>query len=1779
MGVGDWLEGVDQGIDNFLGGLIPAYGDYVKADEKRIKKQHAAGVNDSWYSSATGNGAAVLGGIGKGIEKVESIPYVGGAVEFALDLPNRSWDTAFNVASAADADAADNGGTGFGTFFNASSWSKAWSSWGTPEHVSAGDIVSGMAQDVIGGEDPNAGLNPLNARDAKIIQDHADNTWYGSLTQGVTDLTAGFVVPGVGAASSTLKAARDANTVGTIGKAEGIADTLKATTDVDALKVTKGRTIARGLVGKPQEGTDAVARLRDTMRHGNDKFGQDTQGWVNYLRPMMEGTPDESVVKLADYITQTNKLDLDPDVMLRDQMNGFLSLMGSTAARAELASSSPLLAKHLQNVGEAPREVGLTAKLQEHVAAEGLDRFDPGRVIDEFYDDTSDVAERAALDDELARAADDAAAAKKLREEIAALKPRLRGGPDQQHMLMLREQARERVRRLTAQHRAASQELKSAKGEVKRAYKGQQAALGGLRGRLTSQDTSRLTGASRQLGRSEQAAKEADFRAAGSRVGVDTAAARAAAANLRADRKANTAAGREFDRERRSALFDADEQAGLDAAQGDLSAAQELLGGAKARYDALAGELAGAKADKELFESTPLGDELEFAAWRELMAESVRAAKDAKQTHRWVDAEANTIEGAIKAKREAAKGARGRLSAENDTLNTIFALGDDQYIGQGRLAPSVLDQLKTRFRNRVGESYLFSAGPANTTQHLIYWPTRVAALIGTPRARGGINTNEVAVGAQELGESMKRSGVFSPDEVRANVNRFYATGRDQRQVMVGDVHDQMVARIAEREFDMSPEQAQEFLRLAKKGYGAGRAHLAKAANDQVDADVVTVRADDGGLVKFDGGFLRSHLADTVGFIDPGVVRDVLRQHAGSGQSIRQFFAQSERGYNALMQVWKHGVLLRPGLAVRAMLDTGIRANALIGAAQQFVDTVNGVQHLARNRGNGALVRLGLRDEKDVIFHALGTDSFRVDVGGGAKTEFLPYQDRAHMAAMRSALQKGGNPTRAFRSSTSKHESSLRGTMTSWEMKKPESPHWALGYIEYAKVLGASPTARKLMRRVGDDGIPGEKLDEFLKEIWDEPGVRDEYRTMVGRYGVDKDEFLQEMVRQVDLMFPTKKVRDLFLDGRFDRRGGTDLVKELFPEEYRFRVPGPEMSLDGSDLSTHLKNGLDRLYDTLLDKPDFWLARHPVFVRRFKDQVRAEVDAAKARLADGEHLSADQLRSIDARARTVATQEVRRTFYDNTRFTGAHQVMTKISPFFMPWEDAMMSWSRLLYDNPKVAVRLAGLWNAPDAVVDAIPGAQVVDYYGNPVAAGEDPEYGKYYQFPVKIPGLPGITARWNKNALNSIAQGNVPWLPGFGPREQILATELLGRVLPHDVALDMVGTDSPLGKLLLKSVFYQGEVPDASAGAQVKQLFPSWARNLYDGVWGNNYGENVGYNLNAQYLAAQKSGKPFNVDKAFVKAQKSAYTAAIVRSLSTGLIGMSGNAVVDGQFYIDQMHNLNALSKDQLKQMGYSNPEQAFTAMFPEASELDWSLSRNETGINATVKAQKAAGQLKGLIAQDPEYAWFILGGSNVGGKFSRTAYDQQLADRYGWQKLGRTRQDPKEQIEDAVVSQGWNDYTHVMDQLAQLRQEYGALPEWDTVESAVKDEFMSYMADVNPEWVEAKNTMSNKRDTFFKVADRIASKSKVKGRTDMVAYRQYREARQEILGSYGLKSLSGTSANSAQARYAIRQVGDLLASENLGFRQAWQRILSGEVEPRPGDKELLGEALGGATS
>jgi len=797
---------------------------------------------------------------------------------------------------------------------------------------------------------------------------------------------------------------------------------------------------------------------------------------------------------------------------------------------------------------------------------------------------------------------------------------------------------------------------------------------------------------------------------------------------------------------------------------------------------------------------------------------------------------------------------------------------------------------------------------------------------------------------------------------------------------------------------------------------------------------------------------------------------------------------------------------------------------------------------------------------------LGTQKKPMTLVDGQKVQLSPAYTSAHdMDSVTMLLSHGGNAASSvLTGSLASDTGRIREMNNSWVANvKANDPEWSRRYVRAVDAMLASPTARRLMhsRTLRDE----RHWNELYQTMRNDKAVKNEWAKMKAHH-TDFDTWLHGIVRYVGYYAPTEKITERILRGERLTPEGVD---GLIPKGERFTIHGPDLEyLQPSSVSQAAVNARDKIFKLLLDKPDTYLVRHPTYVALYNQNAKRLANKWARERGD---LTLDGRAEIEARARHQAIVDIKRVMYDPSHLTNAHQTLRFISPFIRPWEDAMRSWSRLIYDNPNVLGRMALAWQAPN-----IAGI-IVDENGHKVPAWSAPKDGRqeFAILPVPFGDKTGIHEfRLRKQSLNSIAQGDTPWLPGFGPVVQVPVQALASDFFPEIYNY----SNNPV----LRSMFPDGNIPKSGAKDILWGQAPGYARALHD-AFDAKAGSNARIYqtvINAKILEAQQKGLPPPSPEVLKEAgRKAARTGGLIRALASGLIGMSGTSSPEGNFYVEQYQTLRAGEAYLLKTQG-KTADQAFAELYPEAADLPWSISMNETGINATVRADKRSRSLKKLIDQFPEFGYAIVGSDNVGGQFARdgsimpdtqfnsSVYNAQFGIKYGVDELGRRGRTQGEILDRALQATGWTKYAQVsaaVDVALQQRGLNNLNQKGAQQIRLMKQLLVAKLKKDNPVWAaDFEDRNGGKVDQFLRVADVLMSNPRTKDREDINAlrtYLQYRDTANKLAQAQGytLKAVK----NADPLRKRLYEIGSALAKQSLGFDQVWQRVLEGEVEDR----------------
>jgi hypothetical protein len=796
---------------------------------------------------------------------------------------------------------------------------------------------------------------------------------------------------------------------------------------------------------------------------------------------------------------------------------------------------------------------------------------------------------------------------------------------------------------------------------------------------------------------------------------------------------------------------------------------------------------------------------------------------------------------------------------------------------------------------------------------------------------------------------------------------------------------------------------------------------------------------------------------------------------------------------------------------------------------------------------------------------LGATDKTLTVGGQKVTTRAYVSDEDRVATWQALLPGDATLSDAILNLTEKTKSKLSENAGDWLSVDPSDLKWAATYSRHVDAIRRSHTGMRVLAE-GDHPTA-----DLVKSLRDDPAVRKEWLEV--RFDNPHfDDWLDRVISEAAYVAPTTAIRKAIVGGKRVNEATAEKLFAKFGDDaselpQRMPITGPEMSVFHVGEGASARKLAQKAIQHLSDTPDTVLARHPLYVGRyfthFKQLAAREMDGA------GELGPAAQAK-IEKAARHRAIQDVRETMYDTARHTGAHAGLMRLaSPFLGAWEDALVSWSRLMYDDPARLGALVKTWTAPERM------GLVVDEDGKPVKPGQK---GVRQSF-VTVP-LPGFAKDWagvedfkiRKNSFNSIFQGEVPWLPGSGPMVPIPASQITARAFP-----EIADPNGPMPKVLqpfVRSVL-NGDSPKVGTGIgglakdTVAGFTPAWVRRGFEAFnptspsFTNVFADSV----NSQIIAARQAGKPVpSQDVLKRNALKAARNTTIVKGPALLGFGMAGEGAGIAEFYSNQYNLLNEQA-DTLRAQG-TTPEQRFNQLFPEAAGLNWSVSVNETGINATLKVENRARKYKKEIEANPEYGWFYVGADNIGGEFSASVYNAQSSTprTEGATLTQRHRVTPDEMLRRTLASTGWDQYNQVRTKVNMALQSRGlhSVRQNGAQDIArIKADFIAELRAANPAWAADYDTFdTGKLDRFVtQVAEPALADKRLKGRSDMKLLAVYLQLRQRATDFAKANGYTLASQKAAPLVAVLAQAGQEMAAANIGFQQVWNRVLSREVE------------------
>ena len=694
--------------------------------------------------------------------------------------------------------------------------------------------------------------------------------------------------------------------------------------------------------------------------------------------------------------------------------------------------------------------------------------------------------------------------------------------------------------------------------------------------------------------------------------------------------------------------------------------------------------------------------------------------------------------------------------------------------------------------------------------------------------------------------------------------------------------------------------------------------------------------------------------------------------------------------------------------------------------------------------------------------------------------------------------------------------------------KGDDPNWTQAY---ERVVNRQVRNSKITQILLQDK-PREKLiDEAEYFLLKTKEGRDILRVLA--MGRDARSIAEANMDNIDELFPA------FATGLKEiaktRKITPDDIKKAFGTD-TLNFPAVNAAQVGAANGTHqvvrfFAGQRDKFYKLFGEIPESNLVRHPMFV----DLYRKRMDATIRNAIDtypGDTIPPEYIRKLEFNARQWARAELRRSLYDTSERVDAAYTLKYAFPFFGAYTDVLQKWGRIVVNDPSAFGKLQTVYNSPDRVgiTEERDGRTFINVPGEWVKRGS---FGLVDR-PLAIP----------KTSLDLLFQGNAWWNPGAGWFVQIGASQLI-KAIPDLEATNLVKTILPYGPTgtspgeFTKDLFIQNQA-----------LRKAWA------IWF----ENDPTRRNLTVLIAMEENHKF--DNGLRTSQPSAKEIddkvkkiLAMEVAARAVLPFATNLRSPYQFYIDEFQRLR-------EEDPQTASEKFYDTYGEEYFQFTTSLSKNNTGIAATIEAEKRSRQLSDLIAKNPEYGWFVVGDVNAG-EFSPSVYQSQRDTPVapGSTKKFRESQDPYEAVAATQAEKGWITYNKGMDIIEAERIGRG-LPNLNGIDAADlkerKQRFIEELEDENPAWAKVRGEINTKRViNFLKFANEVVNDPRTEGRSDMQGMADYLEGREylrQMLAERDSKSIDAVGNADLKEMWDTFTSG--LLDEYISFSRVYTRIL-----------------------
>ncbi len=456
-------------------------------------------------------------------------------------------------------------------------------------------------------------------------------------------------------------------------------------------------------------------------------------------------------------------------------------------------------------------------------------------------------------------------------------------------------------------------------------------------------------------------------------------------------------------------------------------------------------------------------------------------------------------------------------------------------------------------------------------------------------------------------------------------------------------------------------------------------------------------------------------------------------------------------------------------------------------------------------------------------------------------------------------------------------------------------------------------------------------------------------------------------------------------------------------------------------------------------PEDAFVRIPFYGRRHQIAVESLVSDLKSQV--GDLITNRDLQAIQETAHRRALADSKKWLYTIERRTNLGRIGEHVFPFISASQNSVTTFGRLIWNDPRVGVELARLWNAPEQM-------HIEDGQGNivvPLPVDLIPEGIR------KATGLDNMMSmKFNKNGLNVIFQmNNGNPLPTPGPLVTLPASELMkaglfGGIDAPNILKEALGTDQ--ANALWdgwKSLLFGSGQGVSENFLSYDMVLPPWLQKAIQMKEGelNSVQYATQYALQARtemakYLAGYRDTPP-SADE--IK----------TRTNNLYLVRILGNltAFTPPQ-YVSKLQPLVDTIRANKQAYGLAG-DRMNSELFGDYLTMlgDFSVTKNTAGMQSNVTAYANAKKYESLIGRiAPELGNNLnaLGIILNNGNMTNALYDpsvrawEQSSNIPGVTEHYLTMQSPQESLVQSQKNAGWTAYMKGMDVLDSILRQRG---------------------------------------------------------------------------------------------------------------------------------------------